>query len=375
MRKHALLSASGSAKWLNCPASARLEEHIPDTFSSYAEEGTLAHALAEAILLNDEVEIKKLKEDELFYPGMVDEVEIYTGYVEERINELKVKDKSVKMYVEQKLDLTSYVPEGFGTGDCVLIANKTLEIIDLKFGKGVPVDPTFNSQLMLYALGALDEFEFLYDIENVTITVAQVRLDGIKSWTIPKKDLRAWGIETVIPKAKEAFEGKTDPVPGEWCRSGFCKYRNRCKKYAESIEDIYNKYKDNDLSNDDYSRILYKADDIDTWIKEIKETALKKMLQGEHIPGFKVVEGRSNRKINDEDGLANKLISLGYKDEEIYKPKAIQTLGNLEKLVGKKKFNEVGDGYIIKPQGKPTIAEESDKRPAFNSAEEDFEFN
>lgn len=375
MKKHALLSASSSKKWLNCTASPRLEQRIPDTTSKYALEGTLAHSLGEAYLLNSEDEIKKIENDDLFYPGMKEEVLEYVTYCEERLNELIKKDKNSIMLVEERINLNEYVPEGFGTGDCILIGDKTLEIIDLKFGKGIEVEVENNSQLMLYALGAYSEYGFIYDIENIRITVAQVRLNGISSWNIKASDLAAWGDNVVKPTAKEAFEGGGEPVPGEWCRSGFCKYRTNCKSYADYMLGFYDKYKDeNTLSKDAISDILKISADLKNWVKEIEENALSEALQGEKFPGFKVVEGISRRTIKDEKGFADLLVAKNFDEDRIYKPRSIETLGNLEKLVGKKELAEIGKDFIIKPPGKPTLVPESDKRKELGSAEGDFEF-
>lgn len=373
MRAHALLSASGAHRWLNCTASARLEENMEDTSSSYAKEGTLAHALAEAILENDTLTIQKLKTDELFYTGMVDEVEDYTSYCLERFNEMLVRDPNAIMEIETRLNLTKYIPNGFGTGDCIIIGDGLLEIIDLKFGKGVEVSPENNPQFMLYALGALEEFGFLYDIDKVRMTVAQVRLQGIQSFDMKVKDLKEWGEKVVIPKAKEAYSGGSDPCPGSWC--GFCKFKAKCKKRSEFLQSQIKKYKDYELSLDDISNILNISKDIQGWLSDIEANALDEALKGITIPGYKLVEGRSNRKIADEEGLINALLLEDYKEEQIYKPKAIETITNLEKLVGKKHFTEISKGFVVKPEGKPTLAPESDKRPAINTIENEFDFN
>jgi len=303
-------------------------------------------------------------------------VEIYTTYCLERFNEFKTKDKHTVMDIEQKLDYSIYAPEGFGTGDCVIVGDNKIEVIDLKFGKGVEVDPKENSQLMLYGLGALEAYDFLYDIKDVTLTVAQVRLGGISSWTVSVKDLKAWGDKKVKNKAKLAFNGKGDTNPGEWCM--FCKFKGQCKARSKYLKDIYEMHKDKEketLDLNDLAEILENEKLIKNWLKDIQEYALGLGLSGTKIPGFKVVEGRSNRKITDGDGLASVLIDKGFKEEEVYRPKEIKTITNLEKLVGKKDFVEYSKDFIEKPDGRPTLAKDSDRRKAIvQTPEDEFDF-
>lgn len=371
---HAFLSASGAHRWLNCTASPTLEQGMADSYSVYAQEGTVAHSLGEAILLDDQKAIETIKENDLFYPGMIEEVEQYTNYCLERYNEAKQSDELATMEVEQRLYFDRYVPKGYGTGDCVIVGGDSLEIIDLKFGKGVEVDVVENPQLMLYALGALEAYDYIYKIKKVTMTVAQVRTVGINSYDISANSLREWG-EHIAPTAKKAYEGGSEPNPGNWCR--FCKYRNDCKPRAEMMKGVYDKYSDKDvlITAEDRSDLLAIVDDIAKWVKDFKADSLEKALQGDYIPGWKIVEGRSNRKIVDEEGLAETLLGKGFSEDEIYKPKTIQTITKLEKLLGKKEFAELGEPYINKPSGKPTLVVETDKRPAINDVENDFEFN
>lgn len=384
MAAHAYLSASSSHRWLECTKSPFLESTLPDSTSAYAAEGTLAHEIAETLLRIDingncgaDIEdLKALTKDELFYKGMIDEVEIYTSYCQERLNELLVEDSLSVMEIEQRLDFSQYVPKGFGTGDCVLIGNKTLEVIDLKFGKGVPVDPAENSQLMLYGLGALEAFDFLYEIETVVLTIAQVRLDGIKSWRISKEDLIKWGKNYVQPRAILAYEGEGETVPGDWCR--FCKFKSNCRARAEynlELTLIYKEAKAESLTFEEISEILDRESEISNWLKDITEYALDEALKGTYIPGYKVVEGRSIRKLIAPEKIAEILMENKYSEAEIFKPKEINNLTTLEKLVGKKDFTDLVGDYIIKPPGKPTLVVESDKRPAINDIEDEFEFS
>lgn len=380
-RKHALLSASSAERWLNCTPSARLAENYEDTTSPYAAEGTLAHELAELMLKKElkqitanvfNKEIKQIKEHEMFYEGMLDEVQEYVDYVIETYHEALAKTKDAKIFLEERLDFSMYVPEGFGTGDCIIIADGEMEIIDLKFGKGVEVSPINNPQLKLYALGAYEKYGFIYGIEKITMTIAQVRLNNISSWTITASMLEEWAEEELKEKAKLAFKGKGEVIPGPWCT--FCKIRQICRARAEMNLGLYDKFKKDPklLSVEEIAEILGQASDIQKWAKEMQDYALDEALKGTKYPGFKLVEGRSNRRIEDEDGLAQVLLKEGYAEEKIYKPKALEGITNLEKVVGKKKFAALGEKFIVKPPGKPTLVSEDDKRPELDSAEEDF---
>lgn len=380
-RKHALLSASGAERWLNCTPSARLAESLEDTTSPYAAEGTLAHSIGELQLQlalkmitkrKYTSELKKLQAHEMYYEGMLDEVEDYTNYVLETYHEAINKSKDAFISLEERLDYSTYVPEGFGTGDCIIIADGEMEVIDLKFGKGVEVSPINNPQLKLYALGAYEKYGFIYGIEKITMTIAQVRLNNISSWTITASMLEEWADEELKPKAEEAYEGKGEVIPGPWCT--FCKVRQICRARAEMNLGLYNKFKKDPklLNVEDIAEILGQAADIQKWAKEMQDYALHEALKGTRYPGFKLVEGRSNRRIEDEDGLAQVLLKEGYAEEKIYKPKALEGITNLEKVVGKKKFATLGEKFIVKPPGKPTLVSEDDKRPELDSAEEDF---
>lgn len=384
-RKHALLSASGAERWLNCTPSARLEEKFKDTSSPYAAEGTLAHNIAEYQLQLALKQITKrkynaaldmLKENDLFYPGMMGEVEEYTNYCLEQYAEALSKDKYAVLKIEERLDFSDYVPEGFGTGDCVIIGAGELEVIDLKFGKGVEVSPVENTQLMLYALGAWENYNFLYNIEKITVTVAQVRLGNISSYSLTADMLKNWA-EEIRPRANLAFAGKGDFAPGPWCR--WCKARATCKARAEWYLDFSESYLSagaytgaETLNPGEIAEVLTKADEIASWLKDVKEYALEEALKGAKFEGWKLVEGRSNRVITDDTALAEKLIAEGFGEEKLYKPKTLEGITNLERLVGKKKFTELSEGLISKPPGKPVLVKESDKRTELNSVEEDF---
>lgn len=383
MAKHALLSASSAERWLHCTPSARLCEKLEDTNSPYAAEGTYAHTLAETILTSElgrtdegypefKDMLEEIKSHELYYEGMIEEIEKYTNYVMETYNAALSKTKDAVIFLEEQLDYSSYVPEGFGTGDCIIIADGEMEIIDLKFGTGVEVSPIGNAQLMLYALGAYEKYGFIYGVEKITLTIAQVRKDNISSWTITAAMLEEWAEKELKEKAKLAYEGKGEQNPGSWCT--FCKIKATCRARAEASLSLYKNHNEDPhlLGIAEIAEILGQADDIEKWAKEIKQYALDEALKGTKYPGWKLVEGRSNRVIDDEEALANILIEAGYAEDEIYKPKALEGITNLEKVVGKKRFTELSAEFISKPPGKPTLVPESDKRPEIDSVEEDF---
>jgi hypothetical protein len=387
MAKHALLGASSAARWLNCTPSARLTEKIEDTISEYAAEGTLAHSIGEMLLRielggNDGADVaefeeflKETRNNKLYYEGMVDEVEDYTGYVMEQYNAALAKTKDAKIFLEEKLDYSTYVPSGFGTGDCIIIADGEMEIIDLKFGKGVEVSPVDNPQLKLYALGAYEKYSFIYGIEKIKMTIAQVRLNNISSSDISAEMLEEWAENVVKPKAKLAYAGKGEQVPGEWCT--FCKVKATCSARATANIAFYSAHSDRDkklLDIVEIAEILGMANELKKWADDIQAYALETALEGTKYPGWKLVEGRSNRKITDEDALATKLMAEGYKENKIYKPKTLEGITALEKVVGKKKFAELAAGLIDKPPGKPTLVSEDDNRPELDSIETEFDF-
>lgn len=380
--QHAILSASSSHRWLTCPPSVKLEQKFPNKTSEYAAEGTLAHELGE-ISLNFtlgkiptrtfNIKLKKIRENKLFTADMPDYVEIYVDTCLEKFSEAKAKTPDAIFKVEQRLDFSEWVPDGFGTGDFVTIADGTMEICDLKYGKGVPVSAKGNPQMRLYALGAIAEFSFLYDIEKVKMTIIQPRLDSISTDEISVKDLLEWAEKVLKPTAELAFKGEGEFKAGEHC--GFCRAKSICKARADkNLELAKYEFRSTDtLSEKDISNILGQADELAKWVKDIQEYALDQALQGVTYEGWKVVEGRSNRKYTDTEKVAEVLIANEYTEDKIYKPKELQGLTNMEKLVGKKKLNQLIGELIEKPQGKPVLVAQDDKRPVFNSAKADFE--
>lgn len=380
MAQHAVLSASSASKWMNCPPSARLEEKFENKSSEYAAEGTLAHELGELYLKSELGEItarkynsefKKIQTNELFTKDMPDYVEMYVTTCLEKVSEAKAKTPDAQFKIEQRLDFSEWVPEGFGTGDFVIIADGTMEICDLKYGKGVPVSAIGNKQMRLYALGALTEFEFLYDIENVKMTIIQPRLDSISTDEMSVEELLKWAESFVKPVAQLAFKGEGDLLAGDHCT--FCRAKATCRARAEKNLELA-KYEFRDpfvLDTIEIADILGKADELIKWAKDVQEYALDQALQGEQYPGWKVVEGRSNRKWNDEDKVGKILLGQGFLESIIY-TKKLTGISNMESAIGKKEVNRLLGDYIIKPPGKPTLAPETDKRPVYNSAEADF---
>lgn len=381
MAQHALLSASSASRWMACPPSARLEQNYENKTSEYAAEGTLAHELGELELRRNlegmstrkyNSEIKKIQSNELFTKDMPDYVEIYVNTCMEKLAEAKSKTSDALFKIEQRLDFSEWVPEGFGTGDFVIIADGTMEICDLKYGKGVPVSAIDNKQMRLYALGAIAEFGFLYDIQNVRMTIIQPRLDNISTDEVSTDDLLKWAEEVLKPIAELAFKGEGEFSAGDHCT--FCRAKAVCKARAEKNMELaqYEFADPNVLNKFDIADILAKADEFIKWAKDVQDFALEQALLGEQYPGFKVVEGRSNRRYTDTEKVAEILLANDYLEEEIYKPKELQGISNMEKVVGKKKLVELVGDYIEKPQGKPVLVPESDKRPVFNSAAADF---
>ena len=370
--KHALLSASSSHRWLNCNPSARLEQEFADQETEAAAEGTAAHALAEhklrkALKMRTKKPISKYDSDEM---------DVYTdGYVEfvlEQLAEAKKDCKDPLILVEQKLDFSCFVPDGFGTGDCIIIADKTLHIIDLKYGQGILVEAEGNPQMMLYALGALRLFDSLYDIETVSMKIYQPRRENVSTWSIPVEALMEWTENTLKPKAELAFKGEGEFQPGSWCT--FCKAAVKCRARAEAKLQLaqYEFAMPPLLTDEEIEDILVRLDDLTKWANEIMAYAQNAAInQGKVWRGFKLVESRTTRKYTDEEAVAQAAKNAGYHD--IYKHSLI-TISEMERLMGKKTFAEVLGALVIKPQGKPTLVPASDKRPAITSsgANQDF---
>ena len=377
MAEHALLSPSSASRWLNCTPSARLTESFPGTTSAAAEEGTLAHALCEVkaawgLGLRDLHEGKQTLDELLASPLYTKEMDdcsdVYVAYLADLYMRAKKRSKDANVMLETRLDFTEYVHEGFGTADGVIYADGILEVVDFKYGKGVPVSSEDNAQLKIYGLGALNMFALLYDIHTVRLHIVQPRIDNTSCWEIATLDLLEWGENELKVKAKIAFAGEGPFITGSHCR--FCPAAAQCKTLAEHNLMLakYEFLKANLLKPAEVADILTRAPGFKTWITSVENYALEAALQGEEIPGYKVVEGRSVRAISDADGLVAKIVEAGYPESLCWERK-FATLTALEAAIGKKTFKELSAPYITKPQGKPTLVPESDKRPALSSAQ------
>lgn len=373
MGKHAILSASGAHRWLECTPAARLELEFKDQESTAAAQGTAAHNLCEhklkkALHIRSKRPVSEFNDDE-----MEEHSDAYVEYVLEQLEEVKKNCKDPLVLIEERLDFSCYVPEGFGTADTIIIGDKNLHIIDMKYGQGILVYAEDNPQMKLYALGALASYESLYDIEEVTMHIFQPRRENVSAWTISVDELKKWAENDLVPKAKLAFKGEGEYLPGDWCT--FCRAAVKCRARAdEKLRLAQLEFKLPPLLTDnEIEEILSKLSDLTRWANEIVAYATDAAVNhGKEWSGFKVVEGRSNRKYKDEDKIAEVAKANGYKD--IYRTSLI-TLTEMEKLMGKQKFKDILGDFIIKPPGKPTLVPLSDKRQALNVSSAKTEFN
>jgi hypothetical protein len=370
MPNHAILSASSSHRWLQCPPSAKLCAEEDNKPSPYAQEGTDAHTLCQfkleqALGLNP----KDPTEDLEFYDGEMENcAEEYASFVMEQLEDAKRYCSDPVILIEQHLDFSKYVENGFGTGDCVIVADRILHIIDYKHGLGILVSANENPQMMCYALGAIELFDSLYDIDTIKMTIFQPRRDNISTYTISKEELLKWGNEVLSPIAKLAYAGEGEFKAGEHCQ--FCKIKATCRKRAEYNLELakYDFEMPANLDKTEISVILSKADNLVEWVNDIKDYALQQALNGTKYDGFKVVEGRSTRKFTDEQAVADAVIAAGYYP---YETKLLGVTA-MTSVLGKKRFEEILGNLVIKAPGKPTLVPESDKRPEFNTAQIDF---
>lgn len=370
MAKHAILSASSSERWLNCPPSARLCEAYEDKGSDYAAEGTDAHALCEfrlkqALGIPAEDPIENLS----WYNEEMEECAAgYAAYVVELLETAKQTCADPVVMIEQRVDFSRWVKEGFGTADCILIADGVLNIVDYKHGKGVEVSAIGNPQMQLYALGALEIFDGIYDIDTVRMTIFQPRKSNISVDQMDKAALYEWADTELTQKAQLAYEGQGDFSCGEWCR--FCKAKAECRERAEANLALarYEFQTPALLDDEEIADVLGKVDALTAWASDVKEYALQQAVSGKEWTGWKLVEGRSNRKYTNETAVAATVEGAGF---DPYERKVLGVTA-MQKLLGKTRFEELLAPYIEKPQGKPTLVPESDKRPAMNTAKNDF---
>lgn len=394
MGAHALLAPSSAKRWMTCTPSARLEAAMPEKDTAYTREGTIAHAMAEAILRDmlaqkldsvpDYAEyltscssvvedgIVACQDEGLDWKEMAETVyDNYVRLVYEAYLGAKLEDPDAELLIEARLKLSEFIPEGFGSSDAVLIYGKTLEVFDLKYGKGVKVDAEKNAQMMCYALGAYCGPGELYDIADVRMIIIQPRLRHESSCSIHAVDLMFWGEKVLKPAAALAFRGEGEQVPGEHCR--FCKVAAQCRRLADYTLGVTKQQTEPGLmSLEDIAQLLPHFSTIKSWISSVEEFALEAALEGDTIPGYKVVEGRSVRKISNTAEAIARLDGAGIPAENYLKPAELKTITDLEKTLTKKGFKTILGDLIIKPEGKPTLVEEADPREPWSKAKNDF---
>ncbi|MDD3218123.1 MAG: DUF2800 domain-containing protein [Lachnospiraceae bacterium] len=367
---HAILSASSSNRWLHCPPSARLGESYEDKGSDYAAEGTDAHSLCEYKLRKALGQKAKNPTKQLswYSEEMEDCATGYAAYILEQVEAAKQTCADPVVLIEQRVDFSRWVEQGFGTADCIVIADGTLRICDYKHGLGILVSAEDNPQMKCYALGALELFDNIYDVDTVSMTIYQPRRQNISTFEISKDELYRWAEEVLKPTAALAFAGDGNYLCGEWC--GFCKAKHECRARAEAnLSLAQHDFKLPPLLTDtEIEVILSRVDELVAWASDIKEYALQQAVSGKEWNGWKLVEGRSNRKYTNEAAVIQAVSEAGFDPYE----KKLLGITALQKLLGKTRFDELLTGFIEKPQGKPTLVPESDKRPAMNNAKNDF---
>lgn len=368
--KHALLSPSSAHRWIACPPSSLLNAKYEDVYSTFAQEGTDAHVLAQ-YKLEKLLGIKT--EDPTDYLSFYDEemnehAENYAAFVLEQLEKAKESCADPQILIEQKLDFSKYVPDGYGHVDCLIIADGTLTVIDYKYGLGIEISAIKNAQMFCYALGGLDLFDGIYDIDNIHLVIYQPRKENISEYTISKSELIKWAEEVLAPAAQLAIRGEGEYNAGKHCQ--FCKAKATCRKRAEYNLELakYDFEEPATLENDEIAAILIQADELVSWANDVKEYALKEALKGTKFNGFKVVAGRSNRKFTDEAAVADVVIAAGKDPYE----KKLLGITAMTSLLGKKTFDDILGGLTYKPPGKPVLVTADDKRPEYNSAFEDF---
>lgn len=370
MANHAYLSASASHRWMACPPSARLCAQEDDRTSEYAIQGSCAHELGQ-FLVEQALgrECRDPTEDLTYYNAEMQEAaEAYRDFVMEQVNAAKALCREPLVCVEQTLDYSKWVQHGYGTGDCVIVADGMLHVIDLKFGVGILVSADHNSQLMCYALGALDTFGCLYDFDRVRLSIFQPRRDNVDTWETSKAELLRWADEVLAPVARLAYKGEGEFKAGDHCQ--FCKVKATCRKRAEYAMELarFDFADPPTLAEDEIAGILPRIDTLVSWAEDVKAWALQQALSGVTYPGWKLVEGRSNRRYSDEAAVAAIVTKAGFDPFE----KKLLGITAMTRQLGKKRFEELLSGLIVKPQGKPVLVPETDKRPVFNTAADDF---
>ena len=381
-KEHALLSASGAFRWMNCTPSARLEEKFDEQKQSiHAAEGTLAHEFGAINLKSGQIpkkvfdtEIKKLRENTLYTDEMEGEVDKYVSYVMQTFTDAQKRTPDAVLLVEEKLDFSHLVEEGFGTGDACIIADGVLDIIDLKYGIGIKVDATDNPQLKLYGAGALRAYELMYDIHTIRMTIVQPRLDHISVWDISVEDLNKWGEKEVKPKAKEAYLGEGLQKTGDWCK--WCKVKPVCAAQRdENMKLAQYDFQDPYLLTDKQLIDVFKQQPkLTEWVNAVHQHLLDKALKGKKVEGYKLVEGRRTRKWLEDEKVAKVLIANNFSPEDFMISK-LAGIPAIEKLIGKKNFIPILGDLVTLPPGKPTLVPEADKRPGMGIEQAKMDFN
>lgn len=370
MGAHSDLGPSSSGRWINCTNSVSLCADMPEDSSTFAQEGTDAHALCEYLLKKElGQEAEDPRENLSYYNEEMQEcAEGYVEYVMGLVNEAKKACSDVVCEVEQRISYERFVHGGFGTADCIIIADGTLNVVDYKYGQGVEVNAIGNTQMRIYALGALEIYDLLYDIDRVHMTIYQPRLSNISEDEISRNELYDWAVGVLEPAAKEARSGNGKFACGDWCR--FCKARHVCRERAKENLKMaaYDFASPPLLTDEEITDILGKVDALIQWANDVKEYALQEAVDGKKWSGYKLVEGRSIRKYTDEAAVAAAVEAAGYEAFD----KKLKTITEMQKQLGRKKFEEVLGGLVIKPQGKPSLVRQDDKRPEFNTAKADF---
>ena len=368
--KHAILSPSASHIWLRCTRAPRMCEDLPDQQTDYARQGTQAHSLCQYKLekaLGYDVRDPR-EELDLLDEEMESCSDDYVQFVMQLLSEMRQTCSDPVILIEQRLDFSEWVPEGFGYGDCILVADGAMHVIDFKYGEGVLVDARDNSQMMCYALGAINLLDNLYDINSVSMTIFQPRRENVSTWTQDKFELFGWADSVLKPAANLAYKGEGTFCAGEHCR--FCRARATCRARAEYNLELarYDFAMPDTLEDDEISAILSKIDSLTSWVADIREYALTQALSGKHFEGFKVVNGRSVRRYTSETDVAKAVTDAGFDPYE----RSILGITAMTKLLGKRRFEEILGQFVIKAPGKPTLVPESDKRMAASSAKDDF---
>lgn len=379
-KQHAILSASGAHRWLECTPSARLEMKFPNKSSEYAEEGTVAHELAEISALHATNQITaeeynerffEIKKSKWYTEEMLECCGDYAKLVKEKWSDLRKKTGNAVALIEAKINFDKWVPMGFGTADCIILSDGYMEVVDFKYGRGKRVDAFQNPQMRLYTLGAYNTFGLVYDVEHITMTIFQPRIsNGVTSDEITIDGLLDWAESYVAPRAKLAYTGKGQFNPSEeTCK--FCKAKATCRARAEENLKLYDDGFDARLLTvQEAGELLAKAADIEAWLSDLKAYVESELLDDVEVPGWKLVAGRSVRRFSDEKAVAEAMLAAGYDPAVLYKPPELITLSQMEKDFGKKVVEKTIGHLIVKPAGKPTLAPESDKRPAIKREEE-----